>query len=69
MTRKAPTTDILRALFARSGNQCAFPSCNHHLINHKNQFVGQICHIEAANVGGERYNPSQNDEQRRSKVY
>lgn len=66
MARLAPKTETLRALFARSGNQCAFPGCNHHLINHKNQFVGQVCHIEGANEGGERFNVTSNDEERRS---
>ncbi len=65
MSRLTPKTETVRALFARSGNKCAFPGCAAHLINEKNIFVGQICHIEAAEVGGERYNPAQNDEQRR----
>lgn len=65
MTRLAPTIEVLRALFARSGNQCAFPGCTHPLVNHKNKFIGQVCHIEAAMPGGERYNPSQNNEERR----
>ncbi|RTR34934.1 hypothetical protein [Shewanella atlantica] len=66
MARLAPKTDVLRALFARSGNQCAFPGCTQPLINGKNKFVAQVCHIEAASEGGERYNPEGNDEHRRS---
>ena len=66
MARLKPNTDTLRALFARSGNQCAFPGCSQALINSKNQFIGQVCHIEAANEGGERYNPDSTDEQRRN---
>jgi hypothetical protein len=66
MARLAPTTDVLRALFARSGNQCAFPGCTQPLINEKNKFIAQVCHIEAALEGGERYNPDGNDEYRRS---
>lgn len=65
MARLSPAAETIRALFARSGNQCAFPGCTQHLINHKNQFVGQVCHIEAAMPGGERYNEFQTDEQRR----
>jgi hypothetical protein len=64
-SRLTPTTDIIRALFARSGNQCAFPGCTHSLINPKNQFIAQICHIESAQPGGERYNKNQDDESRR----
>ncbi len=36
------------------------------LVNERNLFVGQVCHIEAAEPGGERFNPSQSDEDRRS---
>lgn len=66
MSRLAPKYETLRALIAKSGNQCAFPGCTQNLINHKNQFVGQVCHIEAANVGGERFNSQSSDEERRS---
>lgn len=66
MARLAPKTNVLRALFARSGNQCAFPGCTQPLINLKNKFIAQVCHIEAASEGGERYNPNGNDEHRRS---
>lgn len=66
MARLAPKTDVLRALFARSGNQCAFPGCTQSLINDKNKFIAQVCHIEAASEGGERFNPEGNDEHRRS---
>lgn len=65
MARLTPGIEVLRALFARSGNQCAFPGCTQPLINHKNKFIGQICHIEAALPGGERYNPLQTDEEKR----
>jgi len=66
MPRFNPKFDVLRALFARSGNQCAFPGCTHSLINEKNQFIGQVCHIEAASPNGQRFNPNQSDEQRRA---
>ncbi len=66
MTRLAPKTEVLRALFARSGNQCAFPGCTQSLVNDKNKFIAQVCHIEAASEGGERFNPESNDEFRRS---
>jgi hypothetical protein len=66
MARKEPLKDVLRALFARSGNQCAFPGCTQVLISTNNKFITQVCHIEAANPGGERYNPDQTDEERRA---
>lgn len=65
MTRLTPKKETLRALFAKSGNKCAFPGCKHLIINHKNQLIGEVCHIEAAEEGGERYNQNQSDEDRR----
>lgn len=65
MARLPIKTDVLRALFVRSGNQCAFPCCTAALVNEKNQFIAQVCHIEAAEPGGERFNAGRTDEQRR----
>lgn len=66
MPRLSPKLETLRALFARSGNQCAFPGCTHPLVNGDNLFIAQVCHIEAASSGGERFNPDSDDESRRS---
>ncbi|EGQ8807128.1 hypothetical protein DC847_RS18945 [Vibrio parahaemolyticus] len=66
MARLAPKADTLRALFARSGNQCAFPGCTQSVVNSQNKFIAQVCHIEAASEGGERFNTASNDEYRRS---
>lgn len=65
MSRLSPKADVLRALFARSGNRCAFPGCTSPLINERNQFIAQVCHVEAAEEGGERFNQNQTDEERR----
>jgi hypothetical protein len=64
--RLAPKPETLRELFLRSGNRCAFPSCNRVMIDDDGVFVGQICHIEAAEPGGERFNQSMDNESRRS---
>lgn len=64
MARLSITRETLNALFARSGNMCAFPGCNEELVTSRNQFVGQICHIEAALPGGQRYNSTSNDKER-----
>lgn len=64
MTRKRISETTTKKLFALSGNQCAFPNCPHELVDKKGNILGQICHIEAANPGGERYNPNQTDDQR-----
>lgn len=66
MARLAPKAETLRALFSRSGNQCAFPGCTQSVVNGKNKFIAQVCHIEAASDGGERFNPLSDDEYRRS---
>lgn len=66
MARLAPTQATIKSLFAKSGNQCAFPDCQQILVDEDDDFVGQICHIAAANSGGERYDSSMTDEQRRS---
>lgn len=46
--RLVPTKDVLRELYLKSGNQCAFPYCVRPMMNSDGEFVGQICHIEAA---------------------
>ncbi len=64
MARKEPTLSTVKKLFAYSGNRCAFPECSNKLIEDE-ILVGEICHIEAAEAGGMRFNKKSNDEQRR----
>jgi hypothetical protein len=66
MSRLEIKQETLRALFALSGNLCAFPGCTHELVTPSGIFVAQICHIEAANEGGQRFNPASTDDYRRS---
>jgi hypothetical protein len=54
----------IKRLFALSGNLCAFPGCTRRLVNGKNAKDSNICHIEAANIGGERYNENMTDDER-----
>ncbi|KRT15939.1 hypothetical protein ASU31_10535 [Pedobacter ginsenosidimutans] len=63
--RLSPSKETLNLLFARSGNCCAFPGCAHPLIDEEDQFIAQVCHIEAALPGGERYNEESDNESRR----
>jgi hypothetical protein len=56
---------VLRPLFARSGNVCAYPGCTAVLIDDENGLVGEVCHIEAAEPRGARFNPNQSDDERR----
>ncbi|MGX1320772.1 hypothetical protein AB7M17_004225 [Bradyrhizobium sp. USDA 377] len=65
-TRLAPKPETLRELFLKSGNLCAFPNCTALMMNEDGVFIGQVCHIEAAESGGERFNPAMTNEQRRA---
>lgn len=63
--RLVPTPETLRELYLKSGNLCAFPGCNEVMMDAEGDFIGQICHIEAAEEGGERFNPTMTNDQRR----
>jgi len=65
MTRLPPKRDAIRSLFAKSGNRCTFPGCPRVLIDEGHLLVGRVCHIEAAEPEGKRYNKNQTDEERR----
>lgn len=65
MSRQAIRSEVLRALFARSGNRCAFPGCAAQLVNEKNIFIAQVCHIRAAGLGGQRFDAAQTNDERR----
>ena len=64
--RLTPKGPVLRELYLKSGNVCAFPGCDARMMKADGDFIGQVCHIEAAEANGERFNPQQTDEQRRA---
>ena len=64
MGRKKPTQKTIRLLYAHSGNQCAFPDCTQPIFNDDNLYVADLCHIEAANEKGARFNSNQTDDER-----
>lgn len=64
--RLTPKQEVLRELYIKSENQCAFPKCHNVLVDEKGNFVGEVCHIEAAMPGGERFNPNMTNKERRS---
>lgn len=66
MSRLPPKTTTIKKLFALSGNICAYPNCSERIVDSAGNVLGEICHIEAAEVLGERYNKASNDEARRS---
>jgi hypothetical protein len=65
--RLKPTELTIKRLYAFSGNQCAFPGCEIKFVSIENETnISNVCHIEAAEEGGERYNPNSTAEERRS---
>lgn len=54
----APSDATIKRLYARSGNQCAFPGCKVMIVQ-DTTMVGAICHIRAARSGGPRYDTAQ----------
>jgi len=56
----------VRRLDTLSGNQCAAPDCTRPLIARDGEtIVSKICHIEAANENGPRFNPDMEEDERR----
>lgn len=66
MARLSIQKEALRDLAIRSKNKCAFPGCNQPLLNLTDDYVAELCHIEAAKPGGQRFNHAQSDEERRA---
>jgi len=64
--RLTPKTEVLRSLFLLSGNECAMPDCKTVLIDSVGSMVGDIAHIAAAMPGGQRFDPSMTNEDRRA---
>ena len=58
------TDKTLKRLFGLSRNRCSFPSCEKEMSDDKSAKHSNICHIEAANDGGERWNLNMDDKQR-----
>lgn len=66
MSRLAINKTVLRDLAIRSKNKCAFPGCDHPILDEAGNYIAELCHIEAAEPGGQRYNPAQSDDERRA---
>lgn len=58
---RAINPTVLRALYARSGNCCAFTGCHVPIFEDDNQLTGECCHIEAFSHGGPRFNNTLSD--------
>ena len=53
-----PSEVVVRQLFARSGNRCAFPRCGTEIVQ-GDMTIGQVCHIRSAKRDGPRFDPHQ----------
>lgn len=54
--------NVRRLLYANSGNVCAMYGCNNPLVYANTASINEICHIEAVNEDGARYNPNLTDD-------
>jgi hypothetical protein len=60
-----PTLATVKALFAKSGNQCAFPKCYTPLVEPSSgKVTGRLCHIRGKSRLGPRYDSSLTDLER-----
>lgn len=66
MTKRIIKSETIKLLLLRSGNQCAFPNCNHPIFNDNNILIAQLCHIESVSPGGQRFNPNNSQEKNNS---
>lgn len=65
VTRLPPKPTVLRQLYLLSGNRCCYPRCDKSMADADGDFIGEVCHIEAAEAGGQRFNPDRTNEQNR----
>ncbi len=64
-TRGQPSVKTQKELFAHSGNRCAFPGCDNHLVK-EGIVLGEVCHIKAASRQGPRFDGAQSEVDRQS---
>lgn len=63
-SRKSIDSNVLRLLYAHSGNKCAFSDCMNPIFEDDGILTGERCHIEAYSPGGPRYNHSTSPEEK-----
>ncbi|MFN7938348.1 MAG: hypothetical protein U0R19_33780 [Bryobacteraceae bacterium] len=63
MAASGPGITVIKLLFARSGNRCAFPKCRARIAL-GDTLTGEVCHIKGARPGSARHDPRQTDEER-----
>lgn len=60
-----PSAAVVKRLFARSGNLCAFPKCKAPIVV-DDTTLGEVCHICGLQPGSARHRKEQTDEERNS---
>jgi hypothetical protein len=66
MDRIAPKPSTIKALFAKSGNECSFSGCAQVLVDERNLFVGEVCHINAVKSTESRFDPAKSADELRA---
>lgn len=66
MNRKRISEKVLKAIFSKSGNICAFPGCNERIVYDDYKVMGEVAHIEAYSSDGPRYNLYTKEEEKNS---
>jgi len=61
---KNPSEAALKALFALSGNRCAFPGCKEAMVDSEGRVKGDACHIKGERPSSKRYDKRQPDRER-----
>lgn len=60
-----PTQATIKRLFAQSGEFCMHPDCERHVVDRgTGTIMVEVCHINARNPGGPRYDPAQTEKER-----
>ena len=63
MVSRSISKQIIKKLYAISGNQCAFPDCNEKLVTENGTVVSEMCHIEGIALKAPRHNTTLTPEQ------
>lgn len=63
MASRNYTNPTRHRLYSLAGNTCSHPDCEEKLLG-EDYNLSEICHIEALNKGGPRYNPNSDDKER-----
>jgi hypothetical protein len=59
-----PSVAVKKALFALSGNVCAFPGCSERMVDPDGTVRGRVCHIKGEKEGAARFDANQSPTER-----